>query len=127
VPGTAQGWYHEKESACLYQAVAAAAPDPSRRARFLKLAVAVEDQAACWRRADPAIPGHFSPALAREELGLNPDDLGSPVRAALPSFLLLSLFTGHGAPRGGLRLMCIGAGAGIAAWAAGRLPGAGLA
>ena len=112
-----------------------------------------------------ANPEHALEVLAREELGLNPDDLGSPIRAAASSFLsfavgaaipllpffagltglpaihaaagvtvcalfgigvVLSLFTGHGALRGGLRLMCIGAGAGLAAWSLGKLLGAGI-
>ena len=104
--------------------------------------------------------------LAREELGLNPDDLGSPLAAAASSFgsfgvgaaipllpffwpalrgsrpstslpevtvcalfvigIILSLFTGHGALRGGLRLVLIGGGAGVAAWAVGKLLGASL-
>jgi VIT1/CCC1 family predicted Fe2+/Mn2+ transporter len=100
-------------------------------------------------------------ALAREELGLNPDDLGSPLAAATASFLafsagacvpllpfvvgtaqppavfaatlaitalfgigaVLSLFTGRSAMRGGLRMMLIGAGAGIATWLIGRAIG----
>jgi VIT1/CCC1 family predicted Fe2+/Mn2+ transporter len=100
--------------------------------------------------------------LAREELGLNPADLGSPYGAAFSSFgcfavgaavpllpflfklpgnaiyatagitacalfgigVLLSLFTGHGAVRGGLRQVLIGGGAGLAAWSIGKLLGA---
>ncbi len=101
--------------------------------------------------------------LAREELGLNPDDLGSPLGAATASFLafaagallpllpfvigtapvppvataaaisvvalfgvgaVLSLFTGRNALRGGLRMMLIGAGAGVATWLIGRGIGA---
>ena len=51
---TASSWYHEKESAWLYQAAAAA-----------------EGQAACWRRVDPGIPDEFWPALrARVVAGL---------------------------------------------------------
>jgi vacuolar iron transporter family protein len=103
--------------------------------------------------------------LAREELGLNPDDLGSPFAAAGSSFLTfafgatiplipffigvsgdsavyasagvtafalfavgiaLSLFTGRGAFRGGLRMVLIGAGAGVAAWGVGKVLGASL-
>jgi VIT1/CCC1 family predicted Fe2+/Mn2+ transporter len=102
-------------------------------------------------------------ALAREELGLNPDDLGSPWGAALFSFsafaagavlpllpyllsvapgravataavtagvalfgvgAALSLFTGRGAWRGGLRMVGIGGGAGLVTWLIGRLVGA---
>ena len=33
-------WYHEKESAWLYQQVAAAEPDPAKAELFLKLAAA---------------------------------------------------------------------------------------
>ena len=103
--------------------------------------------------------------LAREELGLNPDDLGSPFGAAGASFfafaggatiplipfflgtagessvyssaaltalslfavgIVLSLFTGRGAVRGGLRMLLIGGGAGVAAWAVGKLLGAAI-
>ncbi|HEU4780442.1 MAG TPA: VIT1/CCC1 transporter family protein [Steroidobacteraceae bacterium] len=103
--------------------------------------------------------------LAREELGLNPNDLGSPFAAAGSSFvafatgatvplvpffvgangtkavywsaaltalalfavgIALSLFTGRGAFRGGMRLLLIGGGAGIAAWTVGKLLGASL-
>ena len=41
-------WYHEKESAWLYQKVAAAEPDPRKRNLFLQLAAAAEEQAAKW-------------------------------------------------------------------------------
>jgi VIT1/CCC1 family predicted Fe2+/Mn2+ transporter len=110
-------------------------------------------------------PENALEVLAREELGLNPGDLGSPIRAAVASFLsfalgaalpilpffagmtglpavyaaaaitlgsllgigvTLSLFTGHSALRGGLRLMLIGGGAGLAAWTIGKLLGANL-
>jgi VIT1/CCC1 family predicted Fe2+/Mn2+ transporter len=102
-------------------------------------------------------------ALAREELGLNPDDLGSPLGAAVFSFAAfglgaavpllpflargviaqpvvasatlaalslfgvgatLSLFTGRGALRGGLRMVLIGCGAGIVTWLIGSALGA---
>jgi hypothetical protein len=46
----ANSWYREKESAWMYQAVAAAEPDADRRARFIKLAAAAGSQAAGWRR-----------------------------------------------------------------------------
>jgi VIT1/CCC1 family predicted Fe2+/Mn2+ transporter len=103
-------------------------------------------------------------ALAREELGLNPDDLGSPWRAAVSSFLafaagafvpllpfvlghsgegvaqatilsgcalfavgaVLSLFSGRNALLGGVRMLAIGAAAGGATFAIGRLLHAGL-
>jgi VIT1/CCC1 family predicted Fe2+/Mn2+ transporter len=100
--------------------------------------------------------------LSREELGLNPDDLGSPWHAASYSFfsfgtgaaiplvpllagatgtaavlatagsslaalfavgMALSLFTGRGAWRGALRMMLIGAGAGVTSYAVGRALG----
>jgi VIT1/CCC1 family predicted Fe2+/Mn2+ transporter len=41
-------WYHEKESAWLYQQVAAAEPDARKRQLFLQLAAAAEEQAAKW-------------------------------------------------------------------------------
>jgi len=108
VPGPADSWYQEKESAWLYRAVVAAETDPDHRALFEKLAAAAEAQAGRWRQADPGIDGKFTP----------------PFRAR---GVLLSLFTGHGALRGGLRLVLIGGGAGLAAWAVGKLLGAGLA
>jgi VIT1/CCC1 family predicted Fe2+/Mn2+ transporter len=101
-------------------------------------------------------------ALAREELGLNPDELGSPWGAAISSFLsfvagavvplapfffaggrttvlvsaglagvglfavgaTLSLFTGRRAWWGGLRMLAIGAMAGLATYLIGGLLGA---
>jgi VIT1/CCC1 family predicted Fe2+/Mn2+ transporter len=104
-------------------------------------------------------------ALAREELGLNPDDLGSPWGAAISSFLAfavgaivplvpfffgfslqravtiaaiaagvslfgvgmaLSLFTGRNAILGGLRMVLIGGGAGVATWLIGSALGAAI-
>lgn len=47
--GPAESWYHEKSSAWLYGVVAAAEPDPVKRALFVKLAAAAESQAACWQ------------------------------------------------------------------------------
>ena len=41
--------------------------------------------------------------------------------------IALSLFTGHSAFRGGLRLLLIGGGAGLAAWGVGKLLGASIA
>jgi VIT1/CCC1 family predicted Fe2+/Mn2+ transporter len=102
--------------------------------------------------------------LAREELGLNPDELGSPWGAAAASFAAfaggafvpllpflisagapafvaalgltavglvglgasISLFTGKGALRGGLRQLLIGAAAGGATFLIGRLIGVSL-
>jgi len=102
--------------------------------------------------------------LAREELGLNPHELGSPWGAATFSFLsfaagalipllpflfgksasalygaigltaaalfgvgaALSLFTGRGALRGGLRMLLIGAAAGALTFLIGRWVGVGL-
>ncbi|HHH35721.1 MAG TPA: hypothetical protein ENK48_02700 [Gammaproteobacteria bacterium] len=106
-------------------------------------------------------PEHALNTLAREELGLNPDDLGSPLGAAAASFVsfafgallpllpflyggsthpivytvivtvaslfavgaMISLFTGRGAFRGGLRMVLIGGGAGLLTWLVGRLLG----
>ena len=108
-------------------------------------------------------PAHALDVLAREELGLNPEGLGSPWGAAAFSFaafaggaflpllpiviglsasrvlpvcagvtlvclflvgMLLSLFTGRGAVRGGLRMALIGAAAGSISFALGQLLGA---
>jgi len=110
-----------------------------------------------------ADPEHGLNALAREELGLNPEDLGSPWGAAVFSFLAftggaliplipfllglnaavavsaalagvslfgvgasLSLFTGRGAWRGGLRMVLIGGGAGLVTYGLGAALGVGL-
>lgn len=110
-------------------------------------------------------PEHALDTLAREELGLNPDDLGSPWGAAASSFAAftggavlpllpfllplgwppvpaaaglamlglfgvgatLSLFTGRGALRSGLRMVLIGGGAGVVTYLIGMLLGVGLA
>lgn len=102
--------------------------------------------------------------LAREELGLNPNDLGSPIGAAASSFVafafgafvplvpfffaalhspiqvaciasaamlfvvgaILSLFSGRNAILGGLRMLTIGALAGLATWGIGRWLGVAL-
>ena len=120
------------------------------------------EQARAMTRELVKEPAAALEALAREELGLNPDDLGSPFAAATASFLafsagasvpllpfigdgaqlppavvaaalavaalfgigaVLSLFTGRSAVRGGLRMMLIGAGAGLATWLIGRAIG----
>ena len=110
-----------------------------------------------------ANPEQALDVLSREELGLNPDDLGSPFGAALTSFLsfalgaalplvpflamkstgavtleitaaltcgalfliglVLSLFTGRDALKGALRMVLIGAGAGVVSFVVGRLLG----
>ncbi len=111
-------------------------------------------------------PKHALDVLSREELGLNPDDLGSPWGAALFSFvafalgasvpllpfllgatsqaallmsaaatgvalfavgMALSLFTGHNAVLGGLRMLLIGGAAGVVTYAIGQGLGAALA
>lgn len=109
-----------------------------------------------------ADPQQALDVLAREELGLNPDDLGSPWQAAAASFvtfalgaavpllpflahftgtpaitssvgltlaalfvvgLSLSLFTGHGALRGALRMVLIGGAAAAVSYLLGRVLG----
>jgi len=87
LPAAADSWYHEKESAWLYGAVAAVEPDPARRALFEKLATAAEGQAARWLEVDPRLPGNFEPALrarvvARLLLHIQPRHL-RPVLAAM--------------------------------------------
>ena len=127
-------------------------------ARGVALAQAREVSQALLARPDQALD-----VLSREELGLNPDDLGSPAGAAVASFLsfaagaavplvpflahmagqhalpatavltalalfvvglALSLFTGRQALRGALRMVFIGGGAGVVAFAVGRALGA---
>jgi VIT1/CCC1 family predicted Fe2+/Mn2+ transporter len=61
-------WYHEKESAWLYQKVAAAEPDPRKRNLFLQLAAAAETQAAKWVAAETsaaATPPNSAPAALK--------------------------------------------------------------
>jgi vacuolar iron transporter family protein len=53
-------WRHEKESAWLYKAVAAAEPDPAKRRLFLQLGAAAEEQAAHWNKSGPR---KFEPSL----------------------------------------------------------------
>ena len=112
-----------------------------------------------------ADPERALDTLAREELGLNPDELGSPWGAAISSFVafaagaliplmpfvvfagqhafvvavalagaalfgvgaLLSFFTGRSAFLSGLRMLAIGAAAGAATFAIGRLIGVSVA
>jgi len=112
-----------------------------------------------------ADPERALDTLAREELGLNPDELGSPWGAATYSFLafaagaiiplvpylitagqpafvgsialaaaalfgvgaILSFFTGRNAVLSGLRMLAIGAAAGAATYAIGRLIGVSVA
>jgi vacuolar iron transporter family protein len=120
------------------------------------------DQARTLSRELLSRPEQALDVLSREELGLNPDDLGSPWHAAGYSFfsfaigaaipliplvagatgnsavlgtavislaalfavgMALSLFTGRGAMRGALRMMLIGAGAGVTSYAVGRMLG----
>jgi VIT1/CCC1 family predicted Fe2+/Mn2+ transporter len=111
-----------------------------------------------------ADPERALDVLAKEELGLDPDDLGSPVGAALSSFVsfaaggaipvlpflfasgssalgftvavtavalfavgaVLSLYTGRRALLGGIRMLLVGGGAGLAAYLIGTLLGVGL-
>jgi VIT1/CCC1 family predicted Fe2+/Mn2+ transporter len=119
------------------------------------------------RMADRIIanPAYALDTLAREELGLDPGALGSPLGAAAFSFAsfavgatvplapfvmtsggaalggalaltaaalfgvgcAISLFTGHGALRGGLRTLLLGAAAGAVTYGIGRLLGAAVA
>jgi vacuolar iron transporter family protein len=121
------------------------------------------EQARKVSRALLANPEQALDVLSREELGLNPDDLGSPSGAALSSFLsfalgaavplipflatkstgiatleitavltcvslfciglVLSLFTGRDALKGAVRMVLIGAGAGIVSFVVGRVLG----
>ncbi|HVW71222.1 MAG TPA: VIT1/CCC1 transporter family protein [Steroidobacteraceae bacterium] len=59
-------WYHEKESAWLYQKVAATEPDPRKSHLFLQLSAAAEEQAAKWEVSASAIKAPkrvFTPSL----------------------------------------------------------------
>ena len=120
------------------------------------------DQAREVSRSLLARPEQALDVLAREELGLNPDDLGSPWQAAISSFLafgfgalvplvpflvplpaayvltatitltalalfvggmIVSLFTGRDAFRGGLRMVLIGGAAGTVTYLVGTVLG----
>jgi len=103
VSGAADSWYHEKESAWLYGVVAGVEPDPAKRDLFLKLAGAAEEQAACWRRTDPAIRDDFRPRnrariVARLLRFIQPRHL-RPVLAAM-KLRGLSVYTATRAPAG---------------------------
>ncbi|UCE32321.1 MAG: VIT1/CCC1 transporter family protein, partial [Burkholderiales bacterium] len=112
-----------------------------------------------------ADPERALDTLAREELGLNPDELGSPWGAAIASFVafgagalipllpflvldarlafgwtvtltalalfsvgaVLSLYTGRGAVVSGIRMLAIGAAAGLATYGIGALVGVAVA
>ena len=124
----------------------------------------VLDEARSFTRALMRNPEHALDALAREELGLDPGNLGSAAGAASSSFLAfavgaalplvpfvlgveaplvwsivvatgalfavgatLSLFTGRGALRGGIRMVAIGGAAGGATYLLGTLLGVSLA
>ena len=120
-----------------------------------------KDDAARVARTIMSNPDNALDTVAREELGLDPSELGSPWGAALSSFLafsggalipllpfivglgavalkvsialagaalfsvgaMLSLFTGRGSLRGGLRMLLIGGAAGLATNLIGRLFG----
>lgn len=99
--GAADSWYHEKESAWLYGAVAAAEPDPAKRALFIKLAAAAEDQATRWLATRPELKPEFTPALrarivARLVRHLGPRRL-RPVLAAM-KLRGLSVYSGPKVP-----------------------------
>ena len=71
--GAADSWYHEKESAWLYGEVAAVEPDPARRALFIKLQAAAEDQAACWLATRPELkPANFAPRFSARAMASSP-------------------------------------------------------
>jgi VIT1/CCC1 family predicted Fe2+/Mn2+ transporter len=61
--GAVDSWYHERESAWLYREVAREESDPVKRALFLKLADAAEEQALHWEGAPGFVAREFSPQL----------------------------------------------------------------
>lgn len=102
--GAADSWYHEKESAWLYGEVAAAEPDPAKRALFVKLAAAAEDQASRWLAARPSGDPHkpvFTPALRARIVAQLVRRLGPRrLRSVLAAMKLrgLSVYAGPPAP-----------------------------
>jgi len=142
---------------------------PEEEAEELALVYAArglpKDEALALAQRQCADPVNALRTLAREELGLNPDELGSPWGAALYSFLAfavgaiiplipfilgtgkpalagtlamtalalfgvgaaISLFTGRGALRDGLRMLLIGSATGGLTYVIGSLLGVGIA
>jgi len=99
--GPADSWYHEKESAWLYGVVAAAEPDPGRRALFVKLAATAEDQAARWLATRPDLKPTFTPALRARIVARLVRHLGPRrLRGVLAAMKLrgLSVYSGTPAP-----------------------------
>ena len=95
-----------------------------------RVALAAPLDVAC--RISKALSSEERAALethAREHLGLNADDLGSPSGAAISSFISFALgaatnaLTGQARMRGGLRLLVVGGGAGVIAYLIGRVLG----
>lgn len=60
-PTSPDSWYHEKESAWLYNQVAECEPDAARAALFRQLALAAEEQALTWQRLN-ADERQFTPS-----------------------------------------------------------------
>lgn len=105
VTGAAESWYHERESAWLYGVVAAAEPDPARRALFEKLAAAAESQAVLWLASRPAgklpAPPEFTPRLRARIVARLVKLLGPRrLRPALAAMKLrgLSIYSGPNVP-----------------------------
>jgi len=97
--GPADSWYHEKESAWLYGAVAAAEPDPGRRALFVKLAATAEEQAARWLATRPELKPTFTPALRARIVAQLIRRLGPRrLRGVLAAMKLRGLSVYSGAP-----------------------------
>ncbi|MEO8016877.1 MAG: VIT1/CCC1 transporter family protein [Pseudomonadota bacterium] len=99
--GAADSWYHEKESAWLYGVVAATEPDPVKRALFVKLGAAAEEQAAFWLAGHPEIKTVFSPDLRARIVAQLVRRLGPRrLRAVLAAMKLrgLSVYTCPPAP-----------------------------
>lgn len=90
-------WRHEKESAWLYGAVAAAEPDPRKRHLFEQLGAAAEEQAGHWARrftAPSFEPSARARIVARLLKRLGP----KPLRPVLAAMKLRGLSTYSTAP-----------------------------
>lgn len=93
-------WYHEKESAWLYQRIAAAESDPNKRELFLKLAAAAEQQAMTWAGDTPRT---FTPGVRARLVAALVAHLGvRPLRTVLAAMKVrgLSLYSAGPAPPG---------------------------
>jgi len=91
-------WFHERESAWLYRRVAAAEPDPRKRALFLALANAAEEQAATWAAHLGGARPEFRAGLRARIVAALTDRLGPRRMSAALIAMKLRGLSVYGAP-----------------------------